>query len=89
METTGDAPATPPVEAAEAAAARALMDEMTPQSRRTLIEGMQQALRGGDRRDGDDVRQEHGAVSPPDQDIPPGEAGRGNTGGELGLAVEL
>ena len=27
METTGDAPATPPVDAAEAAAARALVDE--------------------------------------------------------------
>ena len=91
METTGDAPATPPVEAtaAEAAAARAMLDEMTPESRSVLMRGMQQALLGGDRRDDDDVRQEHGAVSPPDQDIPPGEAGRGNTGGELGLAVEL
>ena len=88
METTGDAPATPPVEAAEAAAARAMLDEMTPESRSVLMRGMQQALLGGDRREDDDLRQYHDAVSPADLDVPAGGADRGNPGGDLGLATD-
>ena len=47
------------------------------------MRGMQQELLGGDRRDDDDLRQYHDAVSPADLEGQAGGADRGNPGGDL------